>query len=447
MVMACAGAVMLLTRLGGVRTTHSGLVGAMLGPLFAVATVTPALPRVAGVSGTLAVVFGGVLLLALVGLVGARVAAREEGKGGRPASAGLTWAGASLLLAGLAWNLYGDGTGNAWLAHASIPVGAAVGGAALLGRAPRGPRGPRTHFGGLLAVLGAAATAAPFWPWWLPWLLTDQYLPDLGRWPPNLLFVVLEGPRARQGASAEQSPTLLEVLAVDAVAYRSLSPEAEVRSLLTLPDGSPLAGHLYAAGYATAAVGTVPENLRELGVAEVDARPGGRRLLEQSAAWMAGAPLLLGPASGLLALLGHDQPLRSPKLVGDEAARWLLNWRARRSPAPFFLFVDLRASDAGAEDLDAGLRPVLERLEALQLDPITLLVIAVENRAIAGPGASLRALVLPPSSWPRAPRLEVPAQVWGRALSQSLLEVALSDGASPVGLPGLDEQLAPPKVR
>jgi hypothetical protein len=442
MVVACGSALLLLMRFAGLRSTHSGLVGGMLGPLCVVAIVLPGLPRIEGVWVQLAAAVGAGLLLALAGVAGALLAKRLEGE--QPASAALCWTGASLALAGLAWNLYGDRTA-AWLAHAAIPSGGVVGALGLLGRTPGGPRTPRTHFGGLLLVLSVAGGAAPFWPRWLPWLLADQNTPEVGIWPPNFLFVALEAPGAFQEGDLRASPGSLELLGSDAVTYTGLFPEPDVGSLISLPDGSSLGGRLHARGYATAAIGVVPERLRQLGIAEIDDRPGGRRLLEEPAAWMAGAPLLLGPASGLLGLLGHDRALRSPEEVGDEAARWILGWRTMRAPAPFFLFVDLRTPDGGAEALDAGLQRILDRLEDLQLDSVTLLVVATETRASVGSSPSLRALVIPPSTWPHATRLEVGAQVWGRALSQSLLEIALSDGESPVQLSGLDQELVPPK--
>jgi hypothetical protein len=159
---------------------------------------------------------------------------------------------------------------------------------------------------------------------------------------------------------------------------------------------------------------------------------------------MAGAPLLLG--SGLLGLLGHDRPLRSAEQLGDEAARWLLGWRTTRAPAPFFLFVDLRAPEADATAIDLGLRTILDSLQQLQLDAVTLLVLAVETSDSAASPPSLRVLVVPPSSWPHPPRLEVAATVWGRALCQSLLQIAQSDGKRPVQLPGLSQELTPPQL-
>jgi hypothetical protein len=265
-------------------------------------------------------------------------------------------------------------------------------------------------------------------------------------WPPNFLFVALEAPGALQGTIQGTVPVSLEVLRADAVIYPSLFPEPEAGSLLSLPDGTLLGERLHGMGFATAAVGVVPARLRDLGIADPDDRPGGRRLLEESAAWMAGTPLLLGPASALLGLLGHGGPFRTAEQVGNEAARWLLSWRTTRAPAPFFLFVDLRTADAEAEALDRAVQHILARVHDLGLDLVTILVLAVETRASGEAAPSLRALVVPPPTWLRATQTDVEPQVWGRALSQSLLEIALSNGESPVRLVGLPEDLSPPKL-
>lgn len=441
----CGAVLLLLMRVGGIRSTHSGLVGGMLGPLCAVAAVCPAWTRVETGWGRLAVALAAGLVLVLAGWAGALVAKRVEGK--QPASAALAWTGASLLLAGLAWNLHGDGTDAPWLAHVAMAMGLVVGALGLTGLTPRGMRPPRTRFGGLLLVLIAVTAVAPFWPSWLPWLLADRNLPTVGSWPPNLLFVALDAPEALQGGPSWGGPASLEVIRAEAVTYPSLFPEPEVGSLLSLPDGNLLASQLHARGFATAAIGVLPESLRNLGIAEVDDRPGGRRMLEESAAWMAGAPLLLGPASSWLGLLGHGGPLRTAEQVGDEAARWLLSWRTTRAPAPFLLFVDLRRADAGADGLDRAMQRILARLHDLALDLVTILVVAVETSASGDADPALRALVLLPSSWPSSEPFQVEPQVWGRALSGSLLEIAVSNGENPVRLVGLPEDLSPPKFR
>jgi hypothetical protein len=429
-------------RASGIRSTHAGLVGGALGPLLVVAAVGPALPRIEGGWSRLGGALGAGLLLALVSWAGVQVVKRLERD--RPAPALTVWTGISLALAGLACSLYGGRTGGTRLALASIPIGAAVAALGLVGRTRERPRAPRTQFGAPLLALAIVATAAPFWPSWLPWLRVDQNLPEVGYWPPNFLFVALGAPETSQEALPGSTSAVFQVLRAEAVSYLNLTPEPKVASLLTLPDGRLVGAQLYAAGYATAAIGAVPDGLRELGIAEVDDRPGGRRLLEEPAAWMAGAPLLVG--SGLLGLLGHDRPIRSAEQLGDEAARWLLGWRTTRAPAPFFLFVDFRAPGADATAIDVGLRRILDPLQQLLLDSVTLLVLAVETPASAASRPALGVLVVLPSSWEHEPRLEVAATVWGRALCQSLLEIALSNGKAPLHLPGLSQELTPPKL-
>ncbi len=438
MVMACAAALWLGARLTGARYTHAALVGAMLGPVFAVGASGPvrlALGRPWG--GLLAGLVGALLLVGL-GPAAALLASRRERS--RPPSPALVWTGAALLLAGLGRTLHGDAH---WVAPAAIPIGLALSGVGLLGLAPQRGAGS----GRLLLTVVVAAAIVPFWPWLVPWLLLDENMPEVGPWPPNLLFVFLEvdpGPQ-NDVLDGVQLPTL-ELVAAGGVSYHELAPEPEVASLLRLPDGSSLGPQLQAAGYATAAVLIAPDPsvAAEVGAEEINDRLGGRRLLEESAAWMAGAPLLLAPASPLLSLLGQDEALRSPEQVAADAAGWLLHWRTMRAPAPFFLLVDLRGPGARPAAVDAGLQILLDRVDELELGPFTVLVVAVEGRARGGSGPALRAVIAPPFSWSQATRRDVAQPIWGRALGLALLRIALSDGATAVNLPGLAELLAPP---
>jgi hypothetical protein len=449
MVMACAGALWLVARFVGTQYTRSALVGAMLGPLAAVGGSGPLRLVLAGRDGPgswidVALVVANLLVGA--GLAGAHVAKRPRDP--RPASAALTWTGASLLLAGLARTLHAGAAGAGWVALLSMPIGAALAGAGLLGVSPRRPRPPQASFNRLLLALMFAVAAGPFWPWLLPWLLVDRNLPEVGPWPPNLLFVALEvGDEPLNGVLGPHPVPTLELIAARGVSYARLAPEPAVQSLLALPDGSYLALQLQAAGYATGAVLSVPDpSLTSVMVTEqTDDRPGGLQLLEESAGWMAGSPLLLGPASPLLSVVGQDRALRSPEQVVADAARWILSWRATRAPAPFFLMVDLRAPGAGAEAVDAGLQTLLARLDELQLDQVTILIVAVEGRASVASDPSLRGLVAPPFTWSGVTRQEVAPAVWGRELSLALLRIALSDGETPVSLPGLAQPLSPTK--
>ena len=114
LVMACAGAWTLVTRLPGTSLTRSAQGGAMLGPLFAVGGSGPLrlalLGREEPWSWLVAGLVGATLLVG-VGLAGAFVTTRSERT--RPASPALTWAGASLLLAGLGRTLHED-AGGLW---------------------------------------------------------------------------------------------------------------------------------------------------------------------------------------------------------------------------------------------------------------------------------------------------------------------------------------------
>jgi hypothetical protein len=242
------------------------------------------------------------------------------------------------------------------------------------------------------------------------------------------------------GATAE----LLEVLATTAVSYSRLHPEPETISLLTLPGGYSLASRLRSYGYATSIISTRRDTGLEAGFAEIDDRPGGSALLAESGAWMAGAPLLLGPASPLIDLLGQEKPFRTADEVGSAAALWIVDWRESRASTPFELLVDFRGQHGSSETIDTGLESILESLRELGLDGNTVIAIALESGA---PSAELRALIVPPYSWrPPIRREIVTSPVWGRELSRALLNIALSDGAEPLRLPGLDHELSPPKL-
>jgi hypothetical protein len=441
-VLACTGVLLLALRLDAPSTTRVGLVGAMLGPLGVVATAPLVLPRIDGFWVALGAAVGSVSLLAFASLGGAALASRLAA--GRNPSAALTWAGASLMLAGIAWTLGRGPVGSPWIAPATIPAGFVLATAGLRGHSAWRVAAPRAHFGGLLAMLALAASALPFWPWLLPWILAEQELPPVAPWPPNLVVVAVNAAAGADAAALEAGVPVLGMLRADALSYASVSPEPEVRSLLSLPGGETLGARLHQSGFATAAMAIVPGTLEGLGVDELDDRPGGRRFLRESAAWMAGTPLLLGPASGLLGVLAHDGPHRSAEQVGDEAARWILRWRISRAPTPFFLVVDLRTRTPELRSLERGLDAVLDRLEGLRLAPLTILVVAVETRVSAASPPSLRALVVLPPTWSGPRRGEIEPPVWGRALSRSLLEIALGDGGRPVRLVGLRDELSPP---
>ena len=84
------------------------------------------------------------------------------------------------------------------------------------------------------------------------------------------------------------------------------------------------------------------------------------------------------------------------------ARRWLVHWRTRRAPAPFFLYVDFRAegpappSGAG----DAALAGLLDQLHQLEIADETLVVVALTDPdAAPALGDDVRAIVQPPAAW------------------------------------------------
>jgi hypothetical protein len=439
LVVAATGLLWLVTRQRGAQYSRSALVGAMLGPITAVALCGPVV-RALGLRGSpwelpASLLFGVVTLL-LVSRAGLVIASREGP--GRRAEPILVWSGAALLGAGCA-RLAHDGLG------AGMPsVGAVLAGPVLMAGGlltfRRGQRmGALAGFGRLLWGLVPVTAAAAFWQLWLPWLLYDGDLPDVGPWPPNFVVTILDAPES----SPDEGLPALELLAATGLTYANLTPPA-VDALLALPDGRGVAQAFAELGYATGAVIGRPSNAAALGFGESDAYPGGRRLLESEAAWMSGAGLLRSPALPLLSLVDEDRALRSPRQLGGDAAHWILRWRTLRAPAPFFLLADLRTGPASGADLDAGLQAVLDRLEELQLGHVTILLVAVSGGA--SPSASdLRLVFSPPFTWPHSELRRVSRRIPAALLSAALLEIARSDAGAPIELPGLREPLSPPQ--
>jgi hypothetical protein len=242
------------------------------------------------------------------------------------------------------------------------------------------------RFGPLLSLLAAATGLSATLPMWLPWLLVEGPARNAGRTPANLLIVALP--------AAETQPTL-DLLALSGTERARVDPE-----VLLGPPGGRIATGLTRAGYSTAAIVREPRHAHPRGAAELDARPGGRALLEGPAAWMVAAPLLLGPAAPSLRLAGQDTRLRSPEAIAAEARRWLLDWHSRRAAAPFFLFVDLRGTPVG--DVDGALAAMLDRIELLGAAPRTLV-------AVVATGTGGRLIL-------RAPESELPEVLAGTHL-------------------------------
>jgi hypothetical protein len=222
--------------------------------------------------------------------------------------------------------------------------------------------------------------------------------------------------------------------------------EAGARGLLTGTRGFAVVSQLSHAGYATAAIlpgGNVPP---ELAAAEVDARPGARRMLEGPLRWLGAAPLLTGPALPLLHLLGLDTETRSVDRVAERAKAWLLDWRMERAGAPFFLFIDFRNAappprgESLLERSDARLGDILEHLLTLGVQDSTLVVVlSGEETGMSGADRPSRIVLRTPMDWPRSTRAPQAGSLRGEKLGDFLIEVSQSDGTSPVTLPGFTE--------
>lgn len=414
----CGVSVGLFINVTGGPADRATLVGATLGPLAWVALGPPAWttggPLLVGAMGAIAASCG----------IGGVVIAREASERGHPLSSLWLWGGAAMLLAGAARLA---ATGSGLEVAVAFFLGLAVLGFCLRA-APKPMRSDRRLLGWLTVLVPAAC----YLPWLLPWLLIDERLPSLDRWPPNFVLVWLEVPEVQPGAPGEPIGTA-ELMATDAVRYRMHSTESPANQLLGLPNGNLIAPHLEARGYATASILPRPGSL-VAGTQETDDRAAGRAQLATSASWMAGAPWLSRPASSLLGWVGHDRNERGPDQLGRAAGRWLLRWRALRAPAPFFLVVDLRAERANADAIDAGLRALLDRLDAIDLELRTAVVLVIESPAEAG-GA--RVLFVPPPSWPPAARQPEPGHALQEGeLGAALVRLADSKYDRPALLPG-----------
>ena len=367
------------------RLSHSSLVLGVVGPMLYAAVAVPLVVRGgARALATAALLAAGVGTLTLVG---ARLADRAE-RAGIAASGPFVWGATALLLVGSAQLASGatPPPGAVWslLFAAALVVAGTVLAHEVIKR--RGGSG-RLRFGPLLALLATATVLSATLPLWLPWLLVDDDPRDLGRSPANLLIVALP--------AAESQPTL-DMVALQGTERSGIALDA----LLTRRDGGWIAASLARAGYATAAIVRDPRLARARGAVDLDARPGGLALLEGPASWAVAAPLLLGPAAPALWLAGQDTHLRGPETIGAEARRWLLDWRARRAAAPFFLFVDLHGKPVG--DVDAALATILDRLDMLGAAQTTLV-------AVAATGTGGRLVV-------RAPEMELPEVLAGTSL-------------------------------
>jgi hypothetical protein len=301
----------------------------------------------------------------------------------------------------------------------------------------------------LLLLLGVTSIGAAAAPTLLPWIFYDRDAPEIGIGPANFLIAVLPDPNQSGLSRSNEPPAVtptLERLVVEGSSYEILSetPKAAARALLTDTREAAVVPQLSDAGYATAAILPGGEAPPELAAAEVDARPGARRLLEGPLAWLGAAPILIGPALPLLRALGLDTETRDADRIAERAKAWLLDWRMERSAAPFFLFVDFRnaapprSAESPLERSDARLGDILEHLRILGVENSTLVVVLSEGSSPAGLRARpSHAVLRAPRSWPRPAWSIEKGPVSGGQLGDFLIEVSQSDGEFSVALPNL----------
>ncbi len=435
-----------------VRLSRSGLVGAVVGPLLFAAIAgqfwseltADGLPEMIDSSGLMTAA----LFATAAGLAAARLAGALEQRG-VICSAPYVWGGVALLLAAserLAHEEWFSGLSGASTAVALVLSAAGLGWAALETARRRESRAPRT-FGWLLMWLLITSIGAAASPTLSPWIFYDREEPEIRIGPPNFLIVVLPDPKgsgpSRSFDLQAVTPALAQ-LALEGSTYLILpgALEADARAWLTDTRGIAVVSQLSYAGYATAAIlpsGSVPP---ELAGAELDARPGARRLLEGPLAWLGAAPLLTGQALPLLRWIGLDTETRDADRLAERATAWLLDWRMERAGVPFFLFVDFRnaAPPANGEPLlersDARLGDILEHLLMLGVQESTLVVVlSREEKGISGRRRPSRAVLRTPMGWPRSTRALQAGSLRGEQLGDFLIEVSQSDGTSPVALP------------
>jgi len=307
-------------------------------------------------------------------------------------------------------------------------------------RGSRPPRGFSRNF--TLLIFGAVAAA--FLPWAIPWVLSDPELPALDeQGPPNILVVALGSASASAAIGSEPG---LARFASTGVSYENVQPDGPsgVRELLMTPAGASVAAVLVETGYAAAAILTDATRTPMLDGVEIDAAPGAPRLLAGSFGWMASASLLTGPGMPLLTALGLGATYRTPDQIAAAAKRWLISWRMRRAPAPFFLYIDFGATDGldRRDAAEAGLIELLEQLEQLNVGHRTAIVVASDPyarwSADSGPPAPFAAVMRPPADWPQsAPGLRVQRKIYSRELGAALLDMAdRTPRAVPRALPG-----------
>ncbi len=437
-----------------VRLSRSGLVGAVVGPLLFAAIsgrfwnelTAGGLPELIDFSGLMTAA----LFATAAGLVASRLADALERRG-VVCSALYVWGGVSPPLAAserLAHTEWFSGPVGVLIALAVVLTAAAAAWGTVEIAQRRDSHNART-FRWLLLWLGIASIGAAAAPTLLPWLFYEPDASEIGIGPANFLIAVLPDPNGSEPSRSAEHPVVtltLERLTSEGWSYEILAEtrEAAARALLTDARGAAVVPQLSDAGYATAAIlpgGAAPP---ELAAAEVDARPGARRLLEGPLAWLGAAPILTGPALPLLRSLGLDTETRDADRVAERAKAWLLDWRMERSAAPFFLFVDFRnaAPPRNGEPLlersDARLGDILEHLRMLGVEDSTLVVVLSPSSPPAGLRARpSRAVLRAPRSWPRPVWSIEKGPISGGQLGGFLIEVSRSGEKFPLASPDL----------
>ena len=440
-------------RISKKRISHSGMIGATLGPLLGAA--------IAGVIWKHANADGMPSLLALSGLATASMLAvavslatmrlgESLERGALFLSGPFVWFMAALPMASTERILWSNtGPAIATAGFVGIPLLAiAIALARFEWARRRGSRPPRS-FSRILVLLIFSAVSAVFLPWAIPWLFSDLELPALSeQGPPNILVVALGSEPASTAIGTEPA---LVFLASASVSYEHVQPEGSsgVRGLLTTPAGASVPSALVANGYAAAAILTDLERAPTLEGVEIDAAPGAPRLLAESYGWMASASLLVGPGKPLLNALGLGATYRNPDQIAAAAKRWLTSWRMRRAPAPFFLYVDFGATDGldRRDAAEAGLIELLEQLEQLAVGYRTAIVVASDPYAgwgaDSGSPAPFAAVLRPAANWPQSTRgVRIHRKIDSRELGAALLEMAdRTPRAVPRALPGQSNEV------
>ncbi len=447
---SCALLVGAIARWRSTRFSHSGLVGALVGPLLFAAIAGRFLGALSAGELPAILDFSGLMTAALfatgAGLAASRLADALERRG-VVCSGPYVWGGVALLLAASERLAYaqrlsgwlGALIGLALMLAAAAATWSAV---AVARRRESHPARPFAH--GLLWLIALAAAAAAAPTWW-PWLWYEREAPEIGASPGNLLIAAYPAADRSPGSGVPDATPTLERLAAEGVSFEVL-PEASgagARALLRDTRGGAVAPQLLGAGYAVAAMLPGEGAASEFARSEVDAQPGPRGLLEGRLAWLGAAPLLSGPLLPLARALGLDADRRDADALAARARAWLLDWRMERSTVPFLLFVDFRHAApprgraSALERSDARLGDILEHLRMLEVEDLTLVVVSTPSDARELPRAQAsRAVLRAPAGWPRPAWASEGRAIGAGELGDYLIEISRSEAKAPAALPG-----------